>query len=75
MQIHILKYIEDNPNILLSGVQKRGHRLNCDFGGPLIGKMKDPGGNTAERDAPAAIFRSQLQAGTVTGSQQLFVPL
>ena len=39
----------------------------------LVGEVKLPRGNAAERHAFQAVFCCQLQAGAVAGSQQFFV--
>ena len=73
MQVHVLKHIEDNPNVRLLCSQKGCHRLNRNLSGLFIGKMKFPGGNTAKSNAPAVVFHGQFQAGTVTGGQGLTI--
>ena len=75
VQIHILKYIKDHPNILFPGIQKGCHRPDRNLSCLIIGKMKYSGGNAAESNAPAAILHSQFQTGTVTICQKLTVLL
>ena len=75
VQIHILKYIKDHPNILFPGIQKGCHRPDRNLSCLIIGKMKYSGGNATDSHGFQSILHSQFQTGTVTICQKLTVLL